>query len=87
MANQLAVTKQINWRLDGEVDGAKGELEVGLPDPQLSRKLSDNAGQVKVVGYPVHVRQSNGRLACPWLFRVGWAVAAFRPISALSCMA
>src|ERR1700730_1647510 len=61
MGHQLAVTKEIHRGLDGETHGAERELKIELTDPKLCRELPDNRGQVKLVGYPVHVRQSNAR--------------------------
>jgi hypothetical protein len=59
MGHQLAVTKEIHEGLDGETDGAERELKIELADPKLCRELPDNWRQVKLMGYPVHVRQSN----------------------------
>ncbi len=60
MGHQFAITKKVQGRLDGEVDGAERELDIELPDPHLCRELPDNGGQVKLLRYPVHVLQSNG---------------------------
>ena len=43
MSDQCAIAKDIHWRPDGEVDdGAKGELEIELPDSHLCREFPDN---------------------------------------------
>src|SRR5215471_13055656 len=42
MSHELAVTKEVNRRLNGEADGAKRELEIELTDPHLGRELSDH---------------------------------------------
>jgi hypothetical protein len=59
MGNQLAAAKDINRRLDSETDRAERELEIELPDSNLRCELANNAGQVKLFGYPVHARESN----------------------------
>src|SRR5688572_6428749 len=61
VGDELAVTKEIHRRLDGEADGAERELEIELTDPQLRRELPDYGRQVKFVGYPVHSCQSDVR--------------------------
>jgi hypothetical protein len=59
VSQPLAVTKEVHWGLNREIDGTKRELEIELTDPHLGRELSDYATQVKVCWYPVHSGQSN----------------------------
>lgn len=54
MGNQLAVTKEIHWRLDIKVDRTKSELEIKLTHPYLGSELSDNRRQVKLLGKAIH---------------------------------
>ena len=61
MSHEFAVTKEIHRRLDGETEGTERELEIELADPHLCGELPDHGGQVKVVGYSVHSRQSSAK--------------------------
>ena len=58
MGYELAVTKKIHRRLDGETNGSERELKIELTYPQLRRELPDYGRQVKLVGYPVHLRKN-----------------------------
>jgi len=61
MGNELAVSKEIYWGLDGKTNGSECKLEIELTYPQLRREFPDYRRQVKLVWYPVHSSHSNGR--------------------------
>jgi len=58
MSNQLAAAKDINRRLDSEIEGAEREPEIELSDSDMRCELPNNGGQVKLFGYAVHAHQS-----------------------------
>ena len=55
--NQFVAAEKAHWRLDGEIDFAKGELDIELSNSYLSRELTDDRGQVEVFWDSIHLSQ------------------------------